>query len=137
MPEFGRITQDKYQIEIDEFRERFEAYKNKRIIIYGIGRYTATILNGIKDYSFVGLKDKDPENAGKTSFDLPILSLEEAEEKGNLVIINTSETNWDVIYNRIKDIKIPVYYKNGQRAGITNKKERKPIHKPKREAAIC
>ncbi len=108
--------QDKYQIEIDEFRERFSDFQDQRIILYGIGRYTATILNGISDYHFVGLMDKDPDNIGKTVFDLPILDAKEAEKKGDLIVINTSETYWNVIFNRIKDIRIPVYYKNGERA---------------------
>ena len=115
--------QDKYQIEIDEFREHFSGFQDQRIILYGIGRYTATILHGIKDYHFVGLMDKDPDNIGKTVFDLPILDAKDAEKKGDLIVINTSETYWNVIFNRIKDIRIHVYYKNGERA--EEKKEQK------------
>lgn len=29
---------DKYQAELDEFTERFENFKNARMILYGIGR---------------------------------------------------------------------------------------------------
>ena len=108
--------QDKYQIEIDEFHENFNCLKNKRFVLYGIGRYTATLVQGLKDFNFVGLMDKDPQNIGKEMFGLPILSAKQAEENGDLVVINTSETYWDVIYSRIEHIKIPVYYKNGKRA---------------------
>ena len=107
---------NKYQIELDEFNDNFEEFKQSRIVLYGIGRYTATLVEGLKDFKFVGLMDKDPANIGKVMFGLPIVSQAEAEEKADLVIINTSETYWDVIYNRIEDIKIPVYYKNGKRA---------------------
>lgn len=107
---------NKYQTELDEFNDNFAEYKQSRIVLYGIGRYTATLVEGIKDFNFVGLMDKDPTNIGKNMFGLPILSKEEAEQKADLIVINTSETYWDVIYNRIEDMKIPVYYKNGKKA---------------------
>ena len=107
---------NKYQIELDEFNKNFKDFKHSPIVLYGIGRYTATLVEGLKDFNFIGLMDKDPANVGKIMFGLPILSKEEAEEAADLVVINTSETYWNVIYNRIEDIKIPIYYKNGERA---------------------
>lgn len=107
---------DKYQIELDEFTEKFKNHKNEKIILYGIGRYTATLLKGIKEFHFVGLMDKDPEKVGKWIFGLPVMDIQTAEKIGDMIIINTSETYWDVIYNRIQNIKIPVFYKNGERA---------------------
>lgn len=107
---------DKYQAELDEFTERFENFKNARMILYGIGRYTATLLGGLKGFRFVGLMDKDPANVGKIMFGLPIVDKAAAEEMADMVIINTSETYWDVIFSRIQDIRIPVFYKNGVRA---------------------
>lgn len=107
---------EKYQIEIDEFIDRFGSYKNKRIVLYGIGRYTATLLEGIKDFNFVGLMDKDPSKVGQSVFGLPIIDKVVAEKNADMVIINTAETYWDIIYDRISDIKIPVFYKNGEKA---------------------
>lgn len=109
---------EKYQIEIDEFIDRFGSYKNKRIVLYGIGRYTATLLEGIKGFHFVGLMDKDPSKIGQSAFDLPILDKATAEKNADMVIINTAETYWNVIYERIQNIKIPVFYKNGEKAEI-------------------
>ncbi len=111
---------DRYQTELDEFNNQFFHYKDKRIILYGIGRYTATIVNGLREYQFVGLMDKNPENIGKDFFGIPVLSLKQAEQVGDLIIINTSETYWEVIYNRIKNIKLPVYFKNGEIAHERN-----------------
>ena len=65
----------KYQIELDEFRENFKEYKNSRIVLYGIGRYTATLVEGLKEFNFVGLMDKDPGNVGKEMFGLPIIDI--------------------------------------------------------------
>ena len=112
---------EKYKIEIQEFEENFIHFKDKRIVLYGIGRYTATLLEGTKQFSFVGLMDKEPSNIGKNILGLPIVSVKEAEQIADMVVINTSETYWDVIYERVSDIKIPVYYKNGVRA---HKKEK-------------
>ena len=102
---------NKYQIELDEFNENFKEFKQSKIVLYGIGRYTATLVEGLQDFNFIGLMDKDPANIGKIMFGLPVISKEEAEQKADLVVINTSETYWNVIYNRIEDIQIPVYYK--------------------------
>lgn len=106
----------KYQVEVDEFIKNFEKYKKFKIIIYGIGRYTATLLNGVKGFQFVGLMDKDSKNIGKKMFGLPIVDKTVAEEIADMIVINTSETYWDVIYDRIKGVKIPIFYKNGERA---------------------
>lgn len=106
----------KYQNEINEFQEHFSEFRDKRMVLYGIGRYTATLINGLQGFRIVGLMDKEPENVGKEVFGLPIIDMRKAEETADLVVINTSETYWDVIYNRIADMKIPVYYKNGDRA---------------------
>ena len=107
---------DKYQIEIDEFIERFGDFKAENIILYGVGRYTATLLEGVQGFHFVGLMDKDPANTGKIMFGLPIVDKATAEKIADMIIINTSETYWDVIYNRIEDIALPVFYKNGLKA---------------------
>lgn len=107
---------EKYRIEIDNFIRRFGKYRASRIVLYGIGRYTATLLEGLKDFRIVGLMDKDPSNTGKTLSGVPILDKETAEKTADMVIINTAETYWNVIYGRIRDIKIPVYYINGEPA---------------------
>lgn len=107
---------EKYQIEIDNFIKRFGKYQNSRIVLYGIGRYTATLLEGLNGFHIVGLMDKDSANVGKEIFGVPVFDKATAEKVADIVIINTAETYWDVIYNRIKEMKTPVYYLNGERA---------------------
>lgn len=111
-----------YQIEIDEFTDRFDEYKERRIVLYGIGRYTATLLEGLKGFQIVGLMDKEPANIGRIILGLPVVDKNTAEKIADMIVINTSETYWNVIYERIKDVKIPIFYKNGKKA-----KERKSI----------
>ena len=67
---------DKYQLEIDEFSDRFARYRNARIVLYGIGRYTATLLEGLEVFRIVGLMDKDSANVGKVIFGLPVVDQE-------------------------------------------------------------
>lgn len=113
----------KYQLEIDNFIQRFGQYRDQRIVLYGIGRYTATLLDGLDGFHIVGLMDKDPANTGKVMQGVPIVDKDTAEETADMVIINTAETYWDVIYDRIKDIRVPVYYINGEPARV--KEDRK------------
>lgn len=114
----------KYRQEIQAFTERFGTYQDARIVLYGIGRYTATLLEGVRGFRFVGLMDKDPANTGKRIAGVPVVDQQTAEETADLVIINTAEAYWEVIYRRIQDMKIPVYYINGERAGEREKKGR-------------
>lgn len=124
---------EKYQGEIDEFAERFKDFKNAKIVLYGIGRYTATLLEGIRGFNFVGLMDKDVSRVGERIFDLPIIDKAAAEKLADIIVINTAETYWDVIYERIQDVKIPVYYKNGK---IAAKKKIKETANPFKELSL-
>jgi FMN phosphatase YigB (HAD superfamily) len=103
-------------MELEEFRTNFKQQNTKKIVLYGIGRYTATLTEGLKEFHFVGLMDKDPANTGKILFGLPVMDLREAEEKADLIVINTAETYWRIIYGRICESRIPIFYRNGKKA---------------------
>ena len=107
-----------YKTESDLFRSNFEHIKHKRIVIYGIGRYTATLMPEIPDFNVVGFMDRDQDKIGTLIYGLPILKKEDAEAKSDLVIINTVESYWKTIFARIQDIQLPVYYRNGRRARL-------------------
>ena len=105
------------------FTETFASYKEKRIALYGIGAFSATVIERLEEYNIVGLLDRDPNNIGKILYGVPILSKEQAEEQADIIIINTEASYWQTIYKRIRDIKIPVYYRNGQKAYIIDEKK--------------
>lgn len=107
---------NKFEIEADEFRKAFADKKDKKIAIYGIGRFTATLVELVKDFNFFGLLDRDESLVGTQIYGLPVISKEQALEECDLIVINTQSTYWNVIYERIKDWNIPVYYRNGERA---------------------
>lgn len=109
-----------YESEIVEFNKNFVNYKESKIVIYGIGRMTLTLLEGQKGFNIIGLLDKDTTNYGKNINGIKVLSIEEAEEKADLIIINTSASYWEIIFERLKNVKIPVFYRNGERAQKEN-----------------
>lgn len=98
------------------FIDNFQAYKDKRIVLYGIGAFSATVIERLPDFKIIGLMDRDPGNVGRTMYGVPILSKEQAEQAADMIIINTEAAYWQTIYKRICDIKTEVFYRNGQRA---------------------
>lgn len=100
----------------NRFSNIFSSFKNKKIVLYGIGQLTAKVLSNETGFQFVGLMDKDPNKVGEIVYGLPILDTASAEEMGDLIIINATEQYWDIIYKRISNCKIPVYFKNGKLA---------------------
>jgi predicted HAD superfamily hydrolase len=109
-----------YQNEIDSFRNVFNSFADKKIVIYGIGRRTATLIPYVSDFNLVGLMDRDQDNIGKIMYGLPIVSLETAEKSADVIIINAPQSYWEIIYNRLSFSGIPVYYCNGEKAQNIN-----------------
>ena len=115
---------EKYRQEIYDFCHRFADFRGKKIVLYGIGRYTATLIQGLSEdlfedaagFNIIGLMDKDPANIGKIYFGLPVVDEEFVKENADIIVINTAGTYWRLIYQRIKHLNIPVYYLNGELA---------------------
>ena len=112
------VEKSKYQLETDAFRKAFGSFRDKRIALYGIGRRTLTLLPGLRDFHVVGLLDRDAGNLGKTFSGIPIISLAEAEACADVIIINSDPTNFQIIYQRIADTHLPVYYATGEQAKL-------------------
>lgn len=110
----SRVEQKKW----NDFKAAFKEYKDKRIVLYGIG-IGAVLVTENDCFQFVGLMDRDPANIGRIMYGLPIISLAEAENIADMIVINAPETYWEIIYKRIENSKIPVYFRNGEKAHIT------------------
>lgn len=104
----------KFDYEVENFISSFQKYRDRKIVLYGTGRMTATLLHRIEGFQIIGLCDRDGCVSGKEIYGLPLLGKEEVECQADLVIINTSATYWGTIYQRIKDWEIPIYYLNGE-----------------------
>lgn len=109
----------KYDIEIENFRKIFADKKDMRIAIYGLGRRSATLLPGIKDYNVVGLLDRDRSNIGQELCDIKVIAIDNIEDKADIIIINSDPSNYEIIFKRISNmVSIPVYYSDGRLALI-------------------
>ena len=90
--------------------------KQYKIALYGTGRFARKILSQAEEYQIVALVDQKNANEVYPFMDLPVLSIEEAGNVADIVVIGTGEMYWRVIYERICDCKLPVYLINGMQA---------------------
>lgn len=114
------IEKTKFEYEIEEFESAFYDKKHLRIVLYGAGRMTATLLRGIKGFYIVGILDRDSSMIGRQIYGMRVMSREEAERNADMIVINTSESYWNTIYQRIMDWKLPIYFRNGERAQLSS-----------------
>lgn len=112
----------------------FCAYREKKIVLYGLGQYTASLLSVAEGFHFIGLMDGDANNIGREIYGLKVIGIEEARKKADLIIINTSSFYWDLIYERIANIGVPVYFSNGERA--IRKKQQKNLSDDERNISM-
>lgn len=101
---------------VNKFIECFTNRKDKKMVLYGIGQYTAALLPQLSDFRIIGLMDGDESNIGKEIYGYKVLALEEAEKKADIIVINTSPFYWEMIFQRIEGSRIPVYFANGELA---------------------
>lgn len=105
---------NKYDLEATEFKKNFMDFQNKKIVLYGTGRMTMTLLERVKAFNIIGLLDRDESLIGKMKYGIKVLSRQEAEENADIIIINTAECYWNTIYCRIQDWKTPIFTRNGK-----------------------
>lgn len=122
--------------EVERFTKIFAAFRDKRVVLYGTGRMTATLLQGLTGFQIVGVCDRDRELAGTMMYGLPVLTQKEAEEQADILVINTGESYWTTIYKRIQGWRLPIYFTNGQRAKLPHTNERKFPHWKKSYAEL-
>jgi len=114
----------KSEYEIEAFKQSFQDKANMKIVLYGVGQKTATLLNTSLGLNIIGLLDKDISLVGTKMYGYPVVDREFAEANADILIINTAESFWQTIYQRIKDWNIPIYYRNGQKASEYKVKEK-------------
>ena len=113
----------KFDYELEEFYNAFHDFLDKKIVIYGTGRMTATLLTRNDRFNIIGLCDRDPDLIGTELYGVKVLSRQQAEEQADMVIINTGTSYWRTIYKRISDWKIPVFFRNGEQATDENNRD--------------
>ncbi|MGQ8873599.1 hypothetical protein [Paenibacillus sp. TSA_86.1] len=85
---------------LKSFKENFEKYKNKKIVLYGTSIISQFIMSEYADYNILGFLDGQ-KNYGY-AFGKRIYSYEELEEiQPNIIIIAADKKNIRLIYDRI------------------------------------
>ena len=100
---------------INAYKKNFTQKNN--VVIYGVGIHTKAILSAIQDNNIVGLMD--PLCEGSTIMGLPVLTIDEAINIAEVIVIVARQTVVPIIFERIKqmeiDYNIPIYNIDGLR----------------------
>lgn len=88
---------------VEFFRTGLKEYKEKPIVLYGLGINTKVLIQNLTDYHIVGLMDAKHE--GETFEGLPIYSEEEVKTLTELIVIVARAAVVPIIYNRIKHLE--------------------------------
>lgn len=98
-----------------KFNEKFEAFKEKKIVLYGIGEKTETIIQHADNYNIIGLMDQNC--TGMKIYGKKVLSIDEVREKAEIIIIVANLQSCPIIYERIRELAqqddCSIYYING------------------------
>lgn len=106
---------------LNSFMKNFSAYKEKKLVLYGLGENTKLLLERFPAYHFVGLMDG--VRTGEVIWGLPVLTCEEAKQMGaGAILIIARTANVPIIYHRIAGtcdrLAIPVFDINGQKLSL-------------------
>ncbi|MBD8497956.1 hypothetical protein [Paenibacillus arenosi] len=85
---------------ISTFRKHFSEYKERKIVVYGIGLNTKNILDGCEDFNIVGLMD--PNKFGEMIYGKKILTYDEVvEQRPEAIVVIARPNSAKLIYRRI------------------------------------
>lgn len=84
----------------------FEQYRGKRIALYGVGKHTQLIIEAIdfSKFNIIGLIDRNVDNGHEIKYGYKVYTLDAIADKLDIIIIS-SDTYQEVIYERLKDIE--------------------------------
>ncbi len=87
------------------FWDNYKDFRDKRIVIYGLGGNTLKILNSshIEDFNIVALMDSAME--GQIYYGLKVISVEEAKRYADIIIVVARDSVLRIIYNRIAELE--------------------------------
>ncbi|MBQ7479253.1 MAG: NAD-dependent epimerase/dehydratase family protein, partial [Selenomonadaceae bacterium] len=110
-----------------QFRKNFSQYRNKNLVIYGLGQNTKILLETFPEYRIIALMDE--VKTGEFVWGLPVIDCKAAQAMDvRAVLILARPSNVPIIYRRIaKDCmryRIPVYDIRGRRMDEQQKKSK-------------
>lgn len=86
------------ELVVNRFNKNF-GHINEPVVLYGVGRNTAAILESPDKVNIVGLMDG--ESTGRTVYGKPVLSCEEVIDRSKIIVIVARQSVVNIIYNRI------------------------------------
>lgn len=93
------MTEDEYVIEL--FQQHFSRFINHKIVLYGVGNNTKTIIETFTNYKITGLLDGYCEMG--TVFGKPVLRIQDITmEDSPIIIIVARSSSTKIIWERIK-----------------------------------
>lgn len=113
-----------------QFDESFSKYKDKPIVVYGLGDNAKKIFERTVGYNISALTAKD--HLGESFFGRKVLPIEEAVNGGDILIIAAMPHATNIIYARIKDKvprDFPVFDIRGHRLNMKASYEQNPYWK--------
>lgn len=116
---------------LQNFEHNFGQYKNKRIVLYGIGYYAQLILRNFADYNIVGVLDKYLSTG--TIYGKKIYSYAEiVEDKIDIIIIACRKDNIETIRRRIANLAyenaIEIFSADGMKLDVSDGNFFPPSH---------
>lgn len=115
----GIIMQAEWKYVVENFNKNFVKFKDKRIVLYGIGKHTKAILDELgQQFNIVGLMDA--EKAGEKIWGYPIFHLNELKDnRVDFIVIVARPSVHQIIYRRIAEYVekngIPTYSITGEK----------------------
>lgn len=88
---------DSYQ---ERFCRLFSSYRDKKIALYGTGNNARFITSHVKGFNFITYVDD--RHIGENINNMPVVSLSEAIERADVLIIAATPASTSIVYNRIK-----------------------------------
>jgi len=85
-----------------DFDKVFSIYKSKKIAVYGTGQNARLIAEQVSGYEIIGFISRDGTEGALTG--RRILSIEEAVEAADIIIIAATASSTNIVYSRIKEI---------------------------------
>ena len=110
--------QEEAQDILSFFQSSFKAFREKPIVLYGLGINTKVLIHNLEDYHIAGVMDAKHE--GETFEGLSVLSENEVKQITDIIIIVARDVVVPLIYSRIRHLEqdgIAIYDVRGTNLG--------------------
>ena len=107
------------QFFLDAFVTAFDDCQTKRILLYGIGGKTESLLKHLSGWNFVGVTEEDLTPKWSRIYGYPVIRKEEIGEQADMIVVVARLCYFDEIAKRIRRDPLlnqyPVYYLDGRK----------------------